>query len=303
MRRKFYTILRGNSKSLAIVSENTQLIALQKTGNRLPFFIVDSLPYFIDLVKVLGNDQPVLSLIAQEDTQTSDNYSISDEAAAHVRTILKYQPNGPYLLGGFSASGIVAYEAAQQLQRLGHEVGLLVLFDSHNPYFMREYSAIRMSLASWRADLASLKWYEVHGWVSKKLAKFFGKIIDRAGIKRTATSGKIASIAEFGPLDVRISAARKYRPTAYVGRVLLIRRTKGLTGRYRDPLYGWGETIGGKLEVCLVDACDHTQIFESESDRAAVAQTLQACFDHAVRELTEREWSAESVHTLESKVG
>jgi thioesterase domain-containing protein len=299
MRRKFYTILRGNSKSLAIVSENTQLIALQKTGNRRPFFIVDSLPYFIDLVKVLGPDQPVLSLIAQEDTQTSDNYSIADEAAAHVRTILNYQPTGAYLLGGFSASGIVAYEAAQQLQRLGHEVGLLVLFDSHNPHFMREYSAIRMSLASWRADLANLKWYEIHTWVSKKLAKFFGKIVNRAGIRRRAANGKIASIAEFGPLDARISAARKYRPTPYVGHVLLIRRTRGLTGRYRDPHYGWGGVIGGKLELCLVDARDHTQIFESESDRAGVAQRLQACFDEAAQ----GDWAAEGVHTLESKVG
>ena len=69
MGRKFYTILRENSKSLAIVPENTQMVALQPARERSPLFMVDSYPYFIDVVKLTGGDQPVLSLIGQEETQ------------------------------------------------------------------------------------------------------------------------------------------------------------------------------------------------------------------------------------------
>ena len=167
MRRKFYTILRENVKSLTIVPENTQIVALQPAGHRPPFFMVDSYPYFIDVVRLTGTDQPVLSLIGYEETQ-SESYTILDEANAHVKTILDRQPDGPYMLGGCSASGIVAYEIAQRLRALGHEVGLLVLFDTPNPYFMREYSDFWMSVTSYRTDLSKLRWSEIPGWMAEK---------------------------------------------------------------------------------------------------------------------------------------
>ena len=149
MRRKFYTILRENTKSLAIVSEDAPMVALQPAGERPPFFIVDSFPFFIDVVQLTGTDQPVLSLIGYEETQ-DENYTIADEADEHIKTILARQPHGPYMLGGCSASGIVAYEIAQRLHARGHQVGLLVLFDAPNPYFMREYSDFWMSVNSYR---------------------------------------------------------------------------------------------------------------------------------------------------------
>ena len=116
MRRKFYTVLRNGTKTMTVVPVNTQIIALQ-TGDGPPFFIVDGYPDFLDVVKLMGSGQPVLSLIAQEDTQsTSSNYDIPEEAATHVKNILACQPCGPYMLGGCSASAIVAYEVAQQLR-------------------------------------------------------------------------------------------------------------------------------------------------------------------------------------------
>src|SRR5215469_9954131 len=168
MHRKFYTILRENAKSLAIVPEGTQMIALQPKGKRSPFFMVDSFPYFIDVVQLTGVDQPILSLIGYEETE-DEGYTIADEADAHIRTILARQPSGPYMLGGCSASGIVAYEIAQRLRTQGHEVGLLVLFDTPNPYFMREYSDFWMSINSYRSDLSSLHCSEIPGWALEKV--------------------------------------------------------------------------------------------------------------------------------------
>ena len=45
------------------------MIALQPAGERPPFFIVDSYPYFIDVVSLTGADQPILSLIGYEETE------------------------------------------------------------------------------------------------------------------------------------------------------------------------------------------------------------------------------------------
>lgn len=47
--------------------------------------------------------------------------------------IRRRQPRGPYYFGGWSAGGIVAYEAAQQLHRAGEKTGRLILIDSPNP--------------------------------------------------------------------------------------------------------------------------------------------------------------------------
>lgn len=243
LRSKFYTILRGETKSIAIITQYTRLVPLQSAGERTPFFMVGSYPYFIDVVKLLGTDHPVLSLIAAK-AQLPKAYDISLEAAAHVRTILDRQPHGPYMIGGCSVGGLVAYEAAQQLQALGHEVGMLVLFDLANCHLMPG-SVIRAHFAA----------------TSVALRRMSGIDIPRR--------------------VVEIAAVEKYRPALYSGRLLLVKRHRGLNWRWRylEPDFGWGETVRGGLEICLIDAADHLEIFKSDVDRTLVAHTLRRCFD------------------------
>src|SRR5215472_12441227 len=211
MRRKFYTVLRNHTKTVIVVPDNTRMIALQE-GDLRPFFMIDSYPFFLELVKLMKRDQPVLSLIAQEDTQSTDTYSIPDEAAIHVKSILAHQPRGPYMLGGCSASGIVAYETAQQLRASGHEVGLLVMFDCPNPYFMREYSHFWMSVASYRhgtlrndllrtilcfvsrrgfgqGPLNRLHWTEYPGWAMGRVLGLIDRTLPRLRVKFGLSNG------------------------------------------------------------------------------------------------------------------
>ncbi|MGH8335845.1 MAG: thioesterase domain-containing protein, partial [Gammaproteobacteria bacterium] len=207
-------------------------------------------------------------------------YSVAEEAARHVRTILEYQPAGPYIVGGCSASGIVAYETAQQLSALGREIALLVLFDTPNPYYMREYSAIRMSLNSYREDLHRLQVYEIPGWVGTK----FKKLADRAASwVRHILLGTERVKDQLGPLEIRIRAARKYRPAPYSGKVLLFKRHREIMGRYLDPKFGWGGVVRGDLEICPVDAIDHLEIFKTELDRAAVVENLRRQLNEIIR--------------------
>jgi thioesterase domain-containing protein len=287
MRRKLYTVLRNNTKTVIVVPDNTRMIALQR-GDRRPFFIVDSYPFFIDVVQLLGSDQPVVSLIAQEDTQTTETYSIAEEAAIHVRSILAYQPRGPYILGGCSASGIIAYETAQQLRAAGHEVGLLVMFDLVNPYFMREYSRFWMSLAYYQNDLSQLHWTEFPKWTMGKVGALIDRKVPGLRVKLGLSNGVSQAMEELGPLASRIRAARKYRPAPYAGRFLLVKRTGYFTGRYLHPSFGWSEVVQGKIDICKVSSIDHLEIFKSESDRISVAEALLSSFD----EVSKTSWSA-----------
>ncbi|MBV8140022.1 MAG: hypothetical protein JO121_30945 [Deltaproteobacteria bacterium] len=293
MRRKFYTVLRNHEKTVTVVPDNTRMIALQ-TGDGRPFFMVDSYPFFLEVVKLMGRDRdrPVLSLIAQEDTQSIEmNYSIPDEAAIHVQSILAHQPRGPYMLGGCSASGIVAYETAQQLRALGHEVGLLVMFDTPNPYYMREYSHFWMSLASYQDDLNRLHWTQYPGWAMGKVIGLIDRKLPGLRVKFGLSNGVSQKVAQLGPLSTRMEAARYYRPGPFGGRFLLVKRTRR-TGRYLHPSFGWSLVVDGKINVCKVSSLDHNEIFKAESDRAAVAAALNRAIDEVIEESSGRPNSA-----------
>jgi thioesterase domain-containing protein len=287
MRRKFYTVLERGEKSLRIVPENTQMVALHAGGTRPPFFMIDSYPYFIDVVKLLGPEQPVISLIGHEDMLSAGHYSIEDEAAQHVQTVLRYQPRGPYVFGGCSASGIVAYEMVQQMNTLGHQVSTVVLFDVPNPHYMIEYSAVWTSLNSYRDDLRRLDARQIPLWVALKLRWFIVKTVSRLQNHLLRTNG---TPERLDPEEMRSEAARSYRPAPYAGNVLLFRRCRGELStpylklmvacqlrhceQYLDAMFGWGEVVSGNLEICYLSGLDHLEIFKSEIDRATVKLKL-----------------------------
>lgn len=59
--------------------------------------------------------------------------TLAQMVGKYVEEIRRLQPVGPYYLGGWSAGGICAYEAAQQLARAGQTTERLILVDSPNP--------------------------------------------------------------------------------------------------------------------------------------------------------------------------
>ena len=55
---------------------------------------------------------------------------IPDMAAFYIEQIRDIQPQGPYLLGGMCAGGVIAFEMALQLQKQGEKIAVLALIDS-----------------------------------------------------------------------------------------------------------------------------------------------------------------------------
>jgi thioesterase domain-containing protein len=268
MHRNFYSTIRNGVKSIKMVTKRTSMIALQPEGDKPALFMVDSFPHFIDVVSLLGADRPVMSLIAQETTQTSAHYSIVEEAAVHVSAICAFQPHGPYMLGGCSASAIVAYETAQQLRRLGHQVSLLVIFDEPNPEVACD-------------DPARMQWRELPRWMAGKFERAFGRNWARLQIWWSPQQQKPNVAQRFAPLSSRIEAATNYVPAPYPGRFLLFKRNCQFTerGRYLDREFGWGKTVTGQIEVYTLSAKDHLEIFQAEHDRALVSGKLRAALD------------------------
>ncbi|MEW6731714.1 MAG: amino acid adenylation domain-containing protein, partial [Acidobacteriota bacterium] len=119
----------------AILLPWSPLVELQPAGSKPPFFCVHpaggTVFCYNSLVNYLGHDQPFYGLQALGVDGNHEPYTrIEDMAAHYIEAIKKFQPKGPYLLGGWSAGGVIAFEMAQQLHRSGDEVALLALFDA-----------------------------------------------------------------------------------------------------------------------------------------------------------------------------
>ena len=64
---------------------------------------------------------------------TAPHTTIAQAATDYLDEIKRLQPDGPYLLAGYSGGGITAYEMAQQLRAAGDEVAVLAMLDTPLP--------------------------------------------------------------------------------------------------------------------------------------------------------------------------
>ena len=123
----------------ASASPFTSLVTLQAgTAPRQPLFFVHpvggSVHCYQEMARCLGPEQPFNALQSRAlDGRHSPHTNITDMARAYLDEILSVQPEGPYVLGGWSMGGIVAFEIAQQLRSQGQQINSLALIDSHQP--------------------------------------------------------------------------------------------------------------------------------------------------------------------------
>jgi thioesterase domain-containing protein len=228
---------------------------------------------YLKLARLLGPEQPFLGVPGPDPARLRDPFTLEQFAALQVEAIRKTLPNGPYCLGGWSASAVAAYEAARQLRAQGEKVALLVLFDGENPAshggndsverFKDRVLRISARVGYHASNLAAggvrnilpylrdrLKWqryiFAVFAWST------LYKIHQRLG--RPIPSWMKASD------KILIHCFYRYRPAPYAGRTLLFRHASRPARDAEDPLLGWGGLCVGKFEVCDVPG-NHRDIF------------------------------------------
>ena len=126
------------------------VVAMQPRGAKPPFFclpgILGSVFELDPLARHLGAEQPFYGLRSLGLDEEVEPYTeIADIAAHHIQAIQSIQPNGPYLLGGHSFGGKVAFEMANQLHHQGQAVALLAIMDIQVPVADHEKEVIHWS--------------------------------------------------------------------------------------------------------------------------------------------------------------
>jgi thioesterase domain-containing protein len=136
------------------------------------------------------------------------------------------QPHGPYLLGGFSGGGLIAWEIARQLEAAGEEVPLVVLLDTPLP--------MRPVLS--KADKLLIRWAELRTEGPAFLTRWWReKQAYRAGLAARPEAGT----AEFHNAAIE-AAFRAALPGYEMG------QRAGRTVLYRPPLDRRWQVTGGR---------------------------------------------------------
>jgi thioesterase domain-containing protein len=116
-----------------------------------------------DLARMLGPRQNFYSIQAPTDKRNAEfARSIKSMSQYYVEELLQFQPEGPFVLGGYSVGATIALEMSQQLIARGREVSLLFVIDgellntgARNPgYWLK----LLLYLPQWIANVLVVKY-------------------------------------------------------------------------------------------------------------------------------------------------
>jgi thioesterase domain-containing protein/aryl carrier-like protein len=118
-------------------AQSRSSVAITQGGNETPLFCAHPGGTAVwdlrHLARVLI-DRPVYGLLPIGlDGATEVPHRVEEMAAQYVQEIDARHPDGPCLLAGFSAGGVVALELGHQLRAGGRAVDSIILFDAYPP--------------------------------------------------------------------------------------------------------------------------------------------------------------------------
>jgi thioesterase domain-containing protein len=87
---------------------------------------------YANLARQLGNERPFYAFQSQG-LYGESLTTIEEMAAQYISEMRRVQGSGPYLLGGWSMGGLVAFEIAQQLLRHDEQISMLAMLDTAVP--------------------------------------------------------------------------------------------------------------------------------------------------------------------------
>jgi acyl transferase domain-containing protein/thioesterase domain-containing protein len=251
------------------------LVTIQPGGGSTPFFCVHgaggNVLNFRDLARAMDVAQPFYGLQAQGvDGLASPHETIEDMAASYLAEVRALQPEGPYLLGGYSGGGLVAFEMARLLTEAGQDVKLLALLDTFAPD--KPVRAVTMRMRAARLREEGLAY--VAEFARGRIGALQQHRMLRA-IEKPRARGQPVPLAlrDFYVSRSFEKAALRFRPKTWSGRATLFRASRpAYVHRDGGPFYGWERHILGGVEVVEVPG-DHAT-FVLGANAGVVARAL-----------------------------
>lgn len=210
---------------------------------------------YLPLLRHLDQDQPFVGIHLNPELvqQTTPPYQMNRIAEFIARAIRDHQPQGPYQVGGYCISGLLAYATAEVLVAQGEEVAAVGLFLSSNPVPRDDFSKLTQIKALLHRVTLRKLWnhakkmraleQEEKGdiYVRSRVGNIvqdFKLLLWQIGfsVRALLTGGRLRAVRE-----ILFAAGRNYVPRPIPARVALFRsQAKGFID---DPTWGWAEVV------------------------------------------------------------
>ena len=260
----------------------SSLVAIAPGGSKPPLFCVHAIGgnvlCYRDLPRYLGPEQPVYGLQAMGlDGKQAPHTRIEDMASHYIKEIRTIQPNGPYLLGGYSSGGTLVFEMAQQLHAQGQKVAMLAVFNTPS-YKLKPNPALTLRQwfsLHWR-NLSELK--PKDKWAYIFLRTRLPKILNyyQAHLRSQSDLPQEEELYS-NLLKAHHQAFEKYTPRVYPGCMTLFRSREQYPKFSYEPELGWGELVAGGVEVYEITG-PH-EVITSEPHIRVLSEKLKAHLD------------------------
>ena len=285
-------------------SYHSTLVPIQPHGNNPPFFCVSGVfGNVFDLYQLahyMGTEQPFYGLRSLGIEENVLPYiQMADIAAHHIKALQTIQAQGPYLIGGYSFGGKVAFEMAQQLLQQGHEVSLLAIIDIHVVVpdkekevsqwnevqtiieFAKIYgSALGKDLNT--DTICSLTWHEQLRYLLERL-KALGQTLSETELKQRLSVYK-----------ANLQAAEEYVVNEIPIPIIFLRASEFEPNNdflqdeattVADPTWGW-EQVSASIELEVIPGSHFTMM--TEPYVRILAERLKICLDEAPVKVTQK---------------
>jgi amino acid adenylation domain-containing protein len=262
-------------------SAASSLVVFHDNNSKPPVFMVHpsggSVHWYADLARQIGPDQPFYGIQARGIHGEADPHTeIKEMAAFYVDAIKSRQAHGPYMIGSWSMGIIIAYEIAQQMQRMGEKVALLAMFDQ-GPFLPNEVpkdsAEFLQGMFNGRIEfpLDTLRQMEYEDQL-----KFVLKTIKKANM-----ISKFVRLSQFRKyvevLRSQMDAWTDYKLTTYPGKVALFRSSERDHDDGHGWDLGWNKVALGGVEVHEVPGNHNTMLHEPHV--VALAARLKECIE------------------------
>src|SRR5262249_35135082 len=260
------------------------IVPLQPEGSGRPWFMVHPpggiVVCYHALAQAMGRERPFYGIRSRGlhgETELPDR--VEEMAAEYRAAVRAVQPQGPYLLGGWSAGGLFALEMAQQLLAEGEAIGILAFLDTTPPAAQdpaadlagREYGLER-SLE----ELAQLGPDEQLPFLWQHALRL--GLID-AGVPLQVAQQVLDDLKRLFHHHMVLTDNYVVRP--YPGRIILFRPSDAPFAVPTPPDRGWGSLAAG-VDVHLVPGQHHSMVKEPHVQ--VLARELAACLRQAESE-------------------
>lgn len=221
--------------------------------------------WYRPLAAELGNCRTVWGLeIPGLDKRQRPIFSMPELASRFVGEIRSIQEKGPYFLGGYSFGGLLAFEAAVQLEAEGETIAILAMLDRSCPIAGKSVMGGMVCPSAlvpghrplaWKIDA---HWNWTTRWIKTRvrLAKGGKRWKENARVPDTRKIMKAAALQMMA----------FYSPKSRLGGKMVLLRQEG-TGpadRGLDETYGWKDHVESGIDIRIIPG-PHSEVLDGRN--------------------------------------